>query len=70
MTHAQQVNEWKAGAALGFIPDDENPLFLLNGAAKDILVQILGGGIDIIELVKFELRSRGLNEEGRFIGFN
>ncbi|OJW99071.1 MAG: hypothetical protein BGO70_03685 [Bacteroidetes bacterium 43-93] len=66
----QQINEWKAAAILGFIPDDENPLFLFNRATKEMLVEILSGGINVVELVKFELRSRGLNEEGRFVGFN
>jgi len=66
----QQINEWKAAAILGFIPDEENPLFLFNGATKEMLVDILNGGINVVELVKFELRSRGLNEEGKFVGFN
>lgn len=64
------MNEWKAAAQLGLIPDDENPLFLFSLTNKEILVQILSGAIDVQQLVKFELECRGLNEQGTFVGFN
>ena len=70
MTQAQQINEWKAAAILGFIPDNENPLFLFSSATKEMLVDILSEAIDAKELARFELKCRGLNEQGKFIGFN
>lgn len=70
MTQAQKINDWKAAAILGFIPDEENPIFIFNSATKEMLVDILSGGIDVKELARFELKSRGLNEEGKFVGFN
>ncbi len=70
MTQAQKINDWKAAAILGFIPDEENPIFIFNSATKEMLVDILSGGIDVKELARFELKSRGMNEEGKFVGFN
>jgi len=35
----------------------------------DILVQVVKGKIDLNELAKKELRNRGLNDEGKWVGF-
>ena len=56
-------------AALGLLPDEENPIFLFNQIHKDLLVDIVNGRIDVVELARMELRNRGLNEEGRFVGW-
>lgn len=65
-----QINEWKAAAQLGLLPDEENPLFVFSLTNKDLLVQILSGTIDVKELARFELRCRGYDDNGRFVGFN
>ena len=66
----EQIKDFQAAAELGLIPDGDNPLFIFSQTNKDLLVEIVGGSIDIIKLAVRELRCRGLNNEGKFIGFN
>jgi uncharacterized protein YjfI (DUF2170 family) len=66
----QQIKDYQAAAELGLIPDSENPLFIFSQTHGDLLVEIAGGGIDIIKLAQFELRCRGQNDKGKFVGFN
>jgi len=62
----KEYNEYRTAAALGLIPDEENPIFLFNQTHKDLLCDIVNGKIDTAELVRIQLRNRGLNNEGRF----
>ena len=68
MTTAQ-YNHYKTAAALGLILDEENPIFLFNQTHKDLLLDIVSGKIDACELARIELKNRGLNEKGRFVGW-
>ena len=68
MTTAQ-YNHYKTAAALGLILDEENPIFLFNQTNKDLLCDIVNGKIDARELARIELRNRGSNSEGRFVGW-
>lgn len=63
------INQFKAAASLGLIPDEENCLFLFSSTHTDILADILSGAIDPKQIAKFELQCRGRNEQGIFIGF-
>ena len=63
-------NEYKAAAALGLIPENENPVYLFNSTSKDILLDLINGKIDAVELARIELSNRGLDETGQFIGWN
>ena len=66
----KEYNDYKAAAALGLIPDEENPIFLFNSTSKDILLDIINGKIDAIKMAKIELANRGLDTEtGQFIGW-
>lgn len=49
--------------------DDLNPKYLFHGIANDLLVAIVHHQIDPIALAKKELTNRGLDENGRWIGF-
>lgn len=49
--------------------DDLNPKYLFQLVASDLLVAILKKQIDPVELARRELRNRGLNDEGCWIGF-
>jgi len=49
--------------------DDLNPIYLFHGIANDLLVAIVKGQIDPIELASKVLKNRGLNIEGEWIGF-
>ena len=66
----KDYNDYKAAAALGLIPDEENPLFLFNSTSKDLLLEILSGRLDAVQMARIELRNRGLDtENGYFIGW-
>jgi hypothetical protein len=51
------------------LPDDLNPEFLFNGTANKLLSQIIKGQIDPVLLAKQQLANRGLDSEGKWIGF-
>ena len=68
MTTAE-YKDYQTAATLGLMPDEENPIFLFNQTHKDLLVDIIGEKIDAIELARLQLRNRGLNEEGNFVGW-
>ena len=66
----KDYNEYKAAAALGLIPENENPVYLFNSTSKDILLDLINGKIDAVELARIELSNRGLDATGKFIGWN
>ena len=69
MTKAE-INHYRAAAALGLIPDEENPIFLFNGTRAELLLDIISGKIDAVEMARMEMSARGLDEKtGRWIGW-
>jgi hypothetical protein len=65
-----QINYYKAAASLGLIPDEENPLFIFNGAHKDLLLDIASGKIDAVQMARMELCNRGVDEKtGAWVGW-
>lgn len=52
------------------LPDDLNPKFLFSLTAAQLLTQIVSGKIDPKELAWQELRNRGCNAEGIWVGFD
>jgi hypothetical protein len=66
----EELNQYKAAASLGLIPDDENPIFLFNQTHKDLLIDIINGRIDCVEMVKMQMKNRGLDQKtGKWIGW-
>ena len=51
------------------IRDLQNPAFLFSTTATDLLLAIAGGLIDPVQLARRELANRGLDANGRWIGF-
>lgn len=49
--------------------DELNPIYLYHLTATDLLVAILKKQIDPVELANKELKNRGLDENGKWIGF-
>jgi len=67
----QELNYYKAAASLGLIPDEENPLFIFNSTNKDLLLDIISGKIDAVQMVRMELYNRGLDENtGAWVGWS
>ncbi len=50
------------------LPDDRNPKFLFNGTHTDLLVEIAGGKINARKLAVEQLRNRGLDKQGIWVG--
>lgn len=53
----------------GLMPDCVNPAFTLNRLPADFLVAVVAGELDLNELAKRELESRGLDAKGAWVGF-
>ncbi|MBU1674977.1 hypothetical protein KKA85_04270 [bacterium] len=51
------------------IRDLQNPAFLFSTTTTDLLLAIAGGLIDPVRLARRELANRGLDANGRWIGF-
>lgn len=51
------------------LPDDENPLYLYATVDSKLLCQIAKGEINPTELAKKELENRGLDFNGKWVGF-
>lgn len=51
------------------LQDELNPDLLFNSTYTELLVQIANGEIDAVELAKLQLKNRGLNLQGKWIGF-
>ena len=49
--------------------DELNPIYLYHLTATDLLVAIVKKQIDPVELARKELKKRGLDENGKWIGF-
>ena len=49
--------------------DDLNPKYLFQGIATDLLVAIVNRQIDPVELASKELDNRGLDSNGKWVGF-
>ena len=57
-------------AALGILEDELNPLFIMNNVRAELLVQIVNGKIDPVEMARMEMRNRGLDlNTGKWIGW-
>lgn len=51
------------------LPDDQNPKYMFSCIHSSLLSAIVKGEIDPKELAWKELRNRGLNAEGVWVGF-
>lgn len=47
----------------------KNPKYMYNQTHTELLGKIAKGEIDPVEWAKYELASRGMNEENKWIGF-
>ena len=49
--------------------DHLNPRFIHQGTSTDLLVKIAQGELNALSLVKKELANRGVDNSGRWVGF-
>lgn len=52
------------------LSDDLNPKYIFSTTATKLLVQIVNNEIDVKQLAQDQLKNRGLNNEGLWVGFN
>lgn len=52
------------------LSDELNPQFLFQTIHTSLLVDILSGKINPVEGARRELQNRGLDERGKWVGFN
>lgn len=64
-----KIQEWKKNSDNGTLSDDENPMFLFQMTSAKVLVEILNSKIDLNEFIKHELANRGLDNNGKWVGF-
>lgn len=66
----RELNEYRAAASLGLIEDQHNPIFIFSQISKELLLDIISGKIDVMQLARLEMVARGLDEKtGRWIGW-
>ena len=53
-----------------FIDDDRNPHFMFQGFNTDLLLAIASGELDAVSLARTELSHRGVNKDGKWVGFD
>lgn len=65
----EQIKKYEQAAKDGSLPEEENPLMLFEQTSTPLLVKALHKEFDIMGLIKLQLRHRGLDDNGRWIGF-
>jgi hypothetical protein len=65
----EQINKYRQAAKEGSLPSEENPLFLFSTTSTNLLVKLLGKEFNLATLVRMQLRERGVNDKGQWIGF-
>lgn len=66
----EQINKFKQAAKDGSLPDEENPLFLFAGTSTNLLAKVIAKEFNINTLIRMELRKRGVNDKGQWVGFS
>ena len=51
------------------MPDNPNPKMMFQGTETELLSKIVKGEIDPVALAKKELEARGINKEGKWVGW-
>ena len=61
--------DYKVAAMNGTLSDDLNPLFIFNGINTELLSEFAKGNLDIDFYLRNELAKRGMDINGKWIGF-
>lgn len=49
--------------------DEVNPIFMFSLTATQLLTEALEGRFDVNYLIRYELANRGLDRQGKWVGF-
>lgn len=67
---ADQIKQYQQAARDGSLPDEENPLFIFSKTSTNLLAKLLTKEFNIQALVRMQLRERGVNDKGHWVGFS
>ena len=65
----EQIAKFKQAAKDSSLPDEENPLFMFSSVSTNLLAKILAKDFNVLTLVRMQLRERGVNDKGQWVGF-
>lgn len=65
----EQITKYQQAARDGSLPEEENPLFLFSKTSTNLLAKLLTKEFNIQALVRMQLRERGVDDKGRWVGF-
>ena len=66
----EEMKSYIRKSELGLIADFLNPAFIFSDTEMGLLSMIAKGEINAVELAKRTLEQRGLDINGRWVGFN
>lgn len=66
----EQVSKYRQAAKDGSLPDEENPLLLFSMTSTNLLAKVLAKEFNLTTLIRMELRNRGVNDKGQWVGFS
>lgn len=64
-----QLKEWLRQSETGEMADDDNPVFLFGTTNTSLLLKVASGEISAQFLAQMELANRGLDKNGKWVGF-
>ncbi|MEE1946394.1 hypothetical protein VRU48_14820 [Pedobacter sp. KR3-3] len=65
----EQITKYQQAAKEGSLPPEENPLNLFATTSTNLLAKVLAREFNVLTLVRMEMRKRGVNDKGQWIGF-
>lgn len=65
----EQITKYQQAAKDGSLPEEENPLNLFAKTSTNLLAKILAKEFNLMVLIRMEMRKRGVNDKGQWIGF-
>lgn len=65
----QEFKEYNQAALKGTLKDELNPIFIFSMTSTSLLVDMLSNRLGPKALIRQELKNRGLDETGKYVGF-
>ena len=69
-TSSKQVEYYRKALEGGTMPDEQNPIAMLQIFSAELLLKIASGQLDMKPFAIHELKGRGLGRKGEWVGFS
>jgi len=66
----QNLANMKSSLVEEIVGDDLNPHFMFSDIRSELLLAIEAGELDVLDLVRDQLASRGFDRAGKWVGFD